>query len=449
MRIVFDSIGLRVVLLLLVSLSLFHICSLYIYQAGFRSAAVSARDEQLAERLVSIKKAIISRPKSEREVAAHSLSTAALDIHWSERSLVNDVVLHDPELITFRDKILSALPGEMSATEVRLGYADEGTATPQGGTKPHLMLVSFTLPDNSWINFTIMVMPYTGAHDHGAYSSLTIMALGIIAVSFLIARIFTASLRDFTEAAEQLGNNINSPPLPVGGPSEVRKGIMALNIMQKKIQEMVDGRAKMLAAISHDLRTPLTRLRLRNEFLPEGEAKDKNENDILEMQELIDAALDYLRGETEPNKQQDIDLAVLVSEAAAAFSGPKDRIRVDVEGDGIFEYRGDALGLRRAVYNLLDNAIRYGTAATISLTRTHTSYIIAVADRGPGIPDNELPNVIKPFYRLSEARNTGIKGSGLGLSIVDAVVTRSGGHLSLANRQEGGLIVQITLPLSA
>jgi len=446
-KLAFDTLAARLILLLLVSLGLFHVGSIYIYQAGLRFAATAAREEQLAERFVSIRKAVAEHPDVQREDAAHALSTAALDIHWSPRSLINDVRYEDAELASFRQKIMIAIPGELNDSDIRLGYADEGNQH-AAHDATHLILASIRMPDGSWINFTITSLPVPVSHDHGTYSSLTVMLLGVIMVSFFAVRLFTAPLRRFSAAAERLGQNIHAPALPESGPREVRRAIQAFNQMQGRIQHMVSERTRTLAAISHDLRTPLTRLRLRNEFIADEAIRDKNELDVIEMQALIDSALDYLRGETDASETSDFDVAELAREIVASFA--EGGHKVSYLGMSNLSFTGNRLSIRRALSNLVDNAIKYAGSAQVSLSADIHNLRIEVQDNGPGIPETELHKVTEPFYRLDAARTSaGPKGIGLGLAIAQSCAQLHEGALHLANQSTGGLKATIVLPFKS
>lgn len=441
----FDTLTSRLILVLLLSLGIFHLGSIYLYQAGMRYAASLVHEEQLAERLVSIKRSLGEQVPARREDAAHGLSTAALDVHWSEVSLVNDVSITTPELLAFRHKLLEALPGELTAEQIRLGYADEGVANSASSYNSHIMLASLQMADKSWVNFAITSMAPSGTHDHGTILSTSLMAVGIILVSLLVVRWFNRPLAKLADAAERLGSNIQALPLAVTGPKEVRQAATAFNNMQAALQQMMRERSLALAAISHDLRTPLTRIRLRAEFIGDTELRDRTERDVVEMQELIDSALDYLRDEQTSLIAQDIDLSVLLQEICAAFKEMGHH--VSLSSFGVAPFRGQPLTLRRAFSNLIDNAIKYGQQADVSLKKEGSSFIITIADQGPGIPEHEHHNVLKPFYRLDASREAGPGGSGLGLSVADMAIKRHGGSLVFTNLPQGGLLQTISLPL--
>ncbi len=447
MRLLPDTLARRVMLLMALSLGAFHFGSIYLYQAGLQFAASSAREQQLSERLVSIRRSIAEQPPAKREEAAHGLSTASVDIHWSEISLVNEVVTTNRSVLEFKQRLLSAQLGELTEAQIRLGYADEGVANAYQGQNSHIMLVSLRLPDNSWVNYAITELPLPGQHGHGTLVSITIMAIGIILVSLLVVRMFNAPLRDLAAAAERLGRDLNAPGLPETGPQEVRIAARAFNLMQLRLRKLMADRVRTLAAISHDLRTPLTRLRLRAEFVGDEDIRERIERDVLEMQNLIDAALEYLRDESQIEPGALIDLVALLAELAEDFKAMGHKVTVSLPDKA--EYIGRPITLRRAFSNLIDNGIKYGNQASITLEVKPDAYRISITDTGPGIPVESHQQVFEPFYRLEASRNTATGGTGLGMTIAHTAVTAHNGQIRLENLMQGGLLVEIILPRPA
>lgn len=444
MRLLPDTLARRVMLLMALSLSIFHFGSIYLYQAGLQFVASSAREQQLSERLVSIRRSIAEQPPAKREEAAHGLSTASVDIHWSEISLVNEVVTTNQNVLDFKQQLLSAQPGELTEVHIRLGYADEGVANAYQGQNSHIMLVSLSLPDNSWVNYAITELPLPGQHGHGTLVSIAIMAIGIILVSLLVVRMFNAPLRDLAAAAERVGRDLNAPGLPETGPQEVRVAARAFNHMQLRLRRLMADRVRTLAAISHDLRTPLTRLRLRAEFVGDEDIRERIERDVLEMQSLIDAALDYLRDESQIEPSASIDLAALIASIAEDFEGMGHKVTTSLPDTA--DFVGRPLAMRRAFSNLIDNAIKYGNEANITLQSEPETYRIRITDTGPGISEESRAQVFEPFYRLESSRNSATGGTGLGMTIAHTAITAHNGQIKLENLTQGGLLVEVILP---
>lgn len=267
----------------------------------------------------------------------------------------------------------------------------------------------------------------------------------IVLLALLVVRWLTRPLTRLGDAAQALGRNLNAPPLPLEGPREVRQAAQAFNQMQQQLQQAAQGREELLAAVSHDLRSPLTRLRLRTELLADEAARTRWRADLDDMQELVDSILDYssatqLRGDREPI---DIDalLRTVVEDAREAGHAVQLTGRVDVASHGF------PRSLKRALANLLDNAGRYGGGAQVEASGDAEAIHIRIIDQGPGIPAGQRARMLQPFQRLEASRSARHGGTGLGLSIAVAVVQAHGGQLALEGGDGGrGLCVRITLP---
>jgi signal transduction histidine kinase len=233
--------------------------------------------------------------------------------------------------------------------------------------------------------------------------------------------------------------------MDAAGPSEVREAAEAFNEMQRRLRDLIAGRTQTLAAISHDLRTPITRLRLRLEFVGDAEQRAKFEADLEEMEKMIAAALALARDEAAVEARTRIDLSVLLAGLVA-----------DARALGQdAEYRGPArldiavapISLKRAFANLIDNAVRYGRRAHVTLNAEAGQTRVDIEDDGPGIPESEQAKVFQPFYRLERSRSRDTGGTGLGLAVARTTVLAHGGTIALRNRAGGGLTVSVTLPM--
>lgn len=304
------------------------------------------------------------------------------------------------------------------------------------------------LSDGQWIRFTANGETPTPALPSGFYINLALSLVIIVAVVLLAVRQATRPLQTLSQAADRLGQNLNAAPLDETGPSEVRRAAQAFNQMQSRIKRLIDERARALAAVSHDLRTPLTRLRLRTELVDDETLREQMANDLDAMAVMLDATLDYLRGlqENEPVRPIDINaLLQSLADDAQVMGRP-----VTVAGRANAPYRGRLSALRRAVQNLIDNANKYGSGDTaIRIEDDGTMLRLIVEDSGPGIDPAELGRITDPYYRPDAARRSDTGGTGLGLSIVRDIALMHGGELALANRPEGGLAATLILPRNA
>ncbi|ATP52848.1 two-component sensor histidine kinase [Pseudomonas putida] len=274
---------------------------------------------------------------------------------------------------------------------------------------------------------------------------LRVYALRIVAVllvCLVAVRLCLRPLRRLADAARGLGSNLEQPPLALDGPEEVRQAAQAFNAMQQRLIAMVNDKAYFLAAVSHDLRTPLTRMRLRLERLPDDEHRQRLRQNITQMDDMIGQVLDYLRAGEQQNLQQ-VDLDRLVTRQCADLSTAREPLPVHGQGGSL---RVDALLLQRCLQNLLVNALRYGKEVSVTLERATTGVYIHVDDRGPGIAPGLLATVTDPFVRGEGSRNQASGGYGLGLSIAQRIAASHGGELLLCNHDGGGLRASVLLP---
>lgn len=275
-----------------------------------------------------------------------------------------------------------------------------------------------------------------------AIASTTVMAIGIVAASVLLGRWLTGPLRRLAEAADRIGRE-RAVVIPQDGPGEVVRVARALDAMQSRMTRLVDDRIQALAAVSHDLRTPITRMRLRAGFIDDPEVQAKMEADLDEMEGMIAATLAYVQGqgETEPPQLADVGAMLSTLCDAAMDAGQP----VWFEGLAHLDVLCSPVALRRAVSNLISNAVNYGGSAACTLKQSGREVVIAVDDRGPGIPPDQLARVFEPFYRLDASRSRSTGGVGLGLTIARQGVVDQGGELTLANTLTGGLRAEIRL----
>ena len=313
---------------------------------------------------------------------------------------------------------------------------------------PQCQRVHISLRDGSGLMLIIPMPPMRGqAYPPPVWSAMLLFAACIALLAWLVARIATRPLRQLADAADNLDIARAGEPLPEQGSSEVRVATRAFNRMQKRIYEDVRERTGMLAAITHDLQTPLTRLRLRLEKLPDEALRNKLVGDMQSMQQMLQEGLELSRSldSSEPAQLLDLDslLDSLCSDAIEAGQ------QVDYTGRAAVQLKAHPLALRRALSNLLDNAVKYGQRAEVTLTRDARLCHIRIRDFGPGIPPELLETVFTPFYRIEHSRSRESGGTGLGLGIARNIVLRHNGELTLTNHAGGGLEAHVVLPLTA
>jgi signal transduction histidine kinase len=287
-----------------------------------------------------------------------------------------------------------------------------------------------------------------GTLSAGSIASTLVMAAAIIVFSWWASGWITAPLFAFARAAEGLGMDVNAPPLADDGPEEVRAAAHAFNQMQTRIRSFVDDRLRMLAAISHDLRGPITRVRLRVEQMAiDAVAQRKILADLDEMAQMVESSLAFARDEATTEASQPVDLAALLATICddAVDAGH----RAEFVFDGRLVFPGRPLALKRLFANLVDNAVRYGRSAMVRASADSHYLQVVVEDEGPGIPESEMENVFKPFFRIERSRNKRTGGIGLGLATARTIARAHGGDVVVANRPEGGLQATVTLPRHA
>lgn len=277
----------------------------------------------------------------------------------------------------------------------------------------------------------------------GLLLDIAIRLAAVALAAWVGASWLSQPIKRLAQAALELGHDIGRPPLQMQGPKECREATQVFNQMQAQIQQQLSDRDRFVAAVSHDLRTPLTRLRLRAEGIEQPEQRRKFQQDIVEMDEMIRSTLDYLRGSADPEARVLLDIHALVESLREdqAANGHE----VSLEGLAA-PLMAQASALRRCVANLVENAIRYGECAQIRLVDTPDSLCIEVHDRGPGLPESELNKVMAPFYRVEGSRNRQHGGVGLGLSIAHDIARHHQGQLQLSNAAAGGLVARLSLP---
>ena len=324
---------------------------------------------------------------------------------------------------------------DIGTPEIRKsGHLRLGIATPNGAR------LQASLPDD----------PLRPPHEGAIIFTVIFLALTLALLSVWATRALTAPLARLAGAAEAFGTGDDHAALPEAGPQEVIAVSRALDRMRNRVRRLIDDRTQMLAAISHDLRTPITRLRLRAEFIDDDHARTMTLRDLDQMNALVEAALSFVRdGQGGASGARTlIDLASVVQTVCDGFIDVGADVAVTQSRHVLVRGRPDEL--ERAVTNLVDNAVKYGGGARLAMEQTPRGVRIVVGDTGPGIPESERDAMLQPFVRGDRARNLNdASGFGLGLSIVLAIVESHDGWLTLTNRPEGGLAAAIELPLAA
>jgi signal transduction histidine kinase len=315
-----------------------------------------------------------------------------------------------------------------------------GGDVPQG---PYFT-VQVPLSDAMLVTFESGVVPQAAAVPLRVALTLLVLIATVVGISLIAVRWVTEPLSRFASAAQRLGTNIHEPPMPEDGPVEVERAAKAFNAMQGRLARFISDRVRILAAMSHDLKTPITRMRLRTEMLEDEAVRAKFERDLAEMESMVTQALEFMRDSSAEEPVQQVDIMALLEtlQSDCRDAGK----RVEIAGRVAQPYAGRPLALRRCLTNLVENAVRYGEAASIEVEDGAREIVVRIRDRGPGIPEGELERVFEPFYRGEASRSRETGGTGLGLGIARNIARAHGGDIVLRNHPGGGLEAVLTLP---
>lgn len=472
----------RIVLLMLVAVVLSQVTSFgFMLEERSKAIQTSART-QIIERTVSAVRLLEQTPISLHENILMAASSNRLRLWisaeppvgetsegWAERRLVGLMrrLLDNPELdirihaqnqdVTFpwrkskealsREKLHE---GYMRRMRERDDDDDKGWQrgsfrdSPPVSQRLLALNVSVPLSAGGWLNaasdLKVSSIPW---------GSSILWAIGVAVVLCLIAVLFirriTRSLNQLASATESVGRGEKVPPLDETGPEDIQNSIRAFNQMQDRLTRFVSDRTRLLAAMSHDLRTPITTLRLRAEFIEDEETRNKILETLEDMQAMAEATLDFAREEAKGEDTRTVELSALISSLCDDLS--QSGADVTFGNDIKIDYPCRPVALKRAITNLITNALNYGEYARVELERSETEVLIRISDGGPGIPEDQFEQVFQPFVRLEMSRSRDTGGIGLGLAIARSVVRSHGGDLVLENVPDGGLKALIRLPI--
>jgi signal transduction histidine kinase len=403
-------------------------------------AIVAIEDLRAAERVATFATFLQHTAPVLRPSVAQSFSGPSMAVEVASRSNVPEDEASDRRLSHLAKAVSERLHGT-NWQEIRVA---EAAATDEQRAKGLMPIrTSIALRDGAWINFEFAAIESLPLATFRVLAWTAFSVLLVLGLSYYAFRRVTRPLESLTRAAELLGRSGRTETLQETGASEVRRAARAFNEMQARIRRLLEDRMQMVAAISHDLRTPITRLKLRAEFVEDQEQREKMLRDLDEMETMIRETLALAREDANPEPRAQLDLAQLLADSVEGMA------HVTLEIDPALAaatIEAQPVALKRAVANLVENAVVYGKRAKVRLEQTPNEFEIAIEDEGPGIPEIELERVFRPFYRLEASRNRDSGGAGLGLAIARSVVRGNGGDINLVNRGEGGLRATITLP---
>lgn len=475
-----DTLVGRTVLVVLAGVVLSNLVGVAVYTGERLDLLATTRGRLLAQGLAEVSDLVVKTSPEERPHLVRSLRIPGMRLRWSEQALVAT------DGADWRTRaIRGALEAEMDVSDGRLRLdfrtlrpgerlfrSDAGGGEPLSrgpgprlGMRPgsgpgvgfgagrhalpenveiEVLVGSLALADGTWLNFATPFADLKPFWSSRSFPIIVITTLITLAVAVWAVWRASRPLTVLARAAHRLGLDIGAPPLAVAGPREVRTASRAFNEMQRRLQRFIRDRTQMLAAVSHDLRTPITRMRLRAEFVEDEEQRVKMLDDLDEMETMIAATLSFAGHDPAGETAVKLNVAALLQTIAAdAADAGHD---VTYEGGGRLELAGRPAALKRAFANLVDNAVTYGGSARVSAVEAAGAVVVTVEDQGPGIPEAERERVFEPFYRLEGSRSRATGGVGLGLAIVRAAVRAHGGEIALLEGPRGGLRAVVTLP---
>lgn len=312
---------------------------------------------------------------------------------------------------------------------------------------PPALIAHVRLLDGVWLSVDSTLEPQAVSWPYRALVSALVLLLAVLGLAWYGVRWVTRPLKTFAQAAEKLGENIDRAPLPEKGPTEVVSAARALNEMQARLSKYLSDRTRILTAMSHDLKTPITRMRLRAELLEHEVTQAKFKQDLAELESMVSGTLDYMRGvqDGEPLASIDINFLLKSLQSDSLELGQVVHI-VGTAGDDLV---CRPQSLKRCLANLIENAVKYGQVAHVQLIDSDATLQIVIEDEGPGVPASELAMLFEPFYRVEASRSRDTGGTGLGLSIARSIAVLHGGTLKAENTEHRGLRLTLNLPRSS
>lgn len=450
-RFIPNTVAGRTLIVLIIGLAISHALSITFYMSDRETALDLQGGEHIAERIITLTHLIDNAPPEDRDLLSRLADGKDFRVSRSQSSMIGKTTTADWKSVLMR-KSFAAHMDRIGQRRFLLTYEEKASARAPGVPATvgkaldaaRGLLVSVELSDGTWLNFRVESKTSDDLLPIRFILSMAVMVIAVILLSIFIVNHLTRPLRLFAAAARNLGRDIESPAIPVAGPRELREAIEAFNEMQRRIQRLIADRTQMLTAISHDLRTPVTLLRLRAEFIGDDEERAKMLATLDDMEGMISSVLAFSREDVEKETSETVDLAALIESVTDDMA--ETGLPVEFTGPEKLPYACRRMAMRRTLTNLIDNAVKYGKNAHVHLGATPEVVTITVDDEGPGIPAHQLERVFSPFYRLESSRGGETAGTGLGLSVARAMILANGGEITLENRTEGGLRATVRLP---
>jgi signal transduction histidine kinase len=456
-----------VLLIVIAGLLISQVATLYIVSRD-RAAANGIVDlYRLNDRAFSLVQLMHDASPDQRKATATGLFNSTYALTVSDTPAVTSSIAGDDELAELEDILVGRL-SKFGITDARVRRdpatreADDADGTAPGpdiGQVERDLLVlaadfaqsdkltaSLRFADGQWLNFTEPITPVGPILSIDSLPLYSLIAGLVVIMSIWSLRRLTAPYRMMETAVNRIGKDLKSPPIAEGGSREVRAAAKAINAMQARLREYVEDREHLAAALAHDLRTPMTRMRLRLELLRKSAVREALAHDLADVESIASSVIDFATFEVTEEKTERIDFWSLVESIADPYP------EVSFDNDDT-RSRGliciaRPVALKRCVTNLVQNAVTYGKKAHLSLSRSENMILLTIRDEGPGIPQAQIDAVFGSFVRLEQSRNRQTGGLGLGLTIARNIARAAGGEVRLSNNPGGGLLTELRLPLA-
>ncbi len=452
-RLIPDTIAARTLLVLILGLALSHTISVALYITDRNDTLALNGGDHIGDHIVTIDRRIREAPEADRQRLVELAGELGLRVTLTPQSAIDDELQNDSPSGPVRNALVARLGGN-GERAIRMQHMGMMAADPRniasstsllGEAMVETMMISLPLSGSGWLNFTTPIEIAEPFWSLRFGLSMAVMLSAVAILSAIVVHYLTRPLAAFAHAAERLGVDVKAPPLAEDGPFEVRQATRAFNEMQARIRRFVEDRTQMIAAISHDLGTPITRMRLRAEFVEDEEQQRKMLADLDDMEKMVFSALSFARDESVQEPQESVDLRTILQRICDDAGDAGHSVTLDV-GDRAVPYNCRPVALRRALSNLIDNAAKYGHQARVSLVDEMDAVVVVIDDDGPGIAEDRQEDVFKPFHRIEISRSRETGGTGLGLTVARTILRSHGGDVTLHNRDEGGLRVKVRLP---
>lgn len=454
-----------VLLVVIAGLLVSQVTTFYLVQRDRAASNDVAELYRLNERAFSFVQLMHKASREDRSRLAAGLSNQGNALTMSDMPVVSSSIATDDALAELEDILVGRLTkfGVIDArvrrdaaerSSVKAG--DPAAGTELGEVERNLaalsanfaqskrLTASIEFADGQWLNFTMPTTPLPSVLSLDSTPLSAIVAALVIVMSIWSLRRLTAPYRTLERAVDNISADLRGPPLAETGSREYRSAAKALNAMQARLREYVEEREQLAAALAHDLRTPLTRMRLRLELLGRSKARAALAHDLSDIEEIARSVIDFATFEITEEKTERVDLWALT----AAIADGQDMVsfRKGQPGGRAMVCAARPIALRRCITNLVNNAVLYGKRAHLDLRRDGSDIVLTIRDEGPGIAPEQFEQVFRPFVRAETSRNRETGGSGLGLTIARNIARSMGGEVRLSNRPQGGLCAELRLP---